>query len=156
MTNQIQISHSLYTPILGQTIVLSKGWPHGRVHMNCQSSLSFPLMFKNCVISLINCQSSLPDSLCSNITQLGNNNYITVCFKQIKRYKKVCLLTLLHYSLRDRSRSAYLPEVGHLVVALHRSGETRYYFNISPGSLSTIIYIYMTVCMQCRIRQFTW
>ncbi len=95
MTNQIQISHSLYTPILGQTILLSKGWQHGWVHMNCQSSLSFPLMFKNCAISLISCQSSLPDSLCSNTTQLRNNNSITVCFKQIKRYKKVFLLSFV-------------------------------------------------------------
>jgi hypothetical protein len=39
-------------------ILLYKGWQHGRVHMNCQSSLSFPLMLRNCTISLISCQSS--------------------------------------------------------------------------------------------------
>jgi hypothetical protein len=63
--------------------------------MNCQSSLSFPLMFKNWAISLISCQSSLPDSLCSNTKQLRNNNNITVCFKQIKRYKKAFLLNFV-------------------------------------------------------------
>jgi hypothetical protein len=63
--------------------------------MNCQSSLYFTLMLKNCAISLISCQSSLPDSLCSNITQLRNNNNITVCFKQIKCYKKVFLLNFV-------------------------------------------------------------
>ena len=38
-SNRIEISHSLYTPILGHAILLLKGWQHGRVHMNCQSSL---------------------------------------------------------------------------------------------------------------------
>ena len=42
-----------------------------------------------CAISLISCQSKFSDSLCSNITQLRNNSNITVCFKQIKCYKKV-------------------------------------------------------------------
>ena len=95
MTNQIHISHSLYTPILGYTILLLKGWHHGWVHVNCQPSLSFHLMFKNCAISLISCRSSVPDSLCSNTLQLRNNNNIAVCFKQIKRYKKVFSLNFV-------------------------------------------------------------
>jgi len=40
MTIQILIYHSLYILNLGHTIRLSKGWQHGRVHMNCQSPLS--------------------------------------------------------------------------------------------------------------------
>jgi hypothetical protein len=73
----------LIYPYLGNTILLLKGWQHGRVHMNCQISLSFPLMFTYCAISPISCQSSLFYSMCLNTAQLRNHNYITVCFKQI-------------------------------------------------------------------------
>jgi hypothetical protein len=77
MTNQIEISHSLYTPVLGQTILIFKGWQPGRVHMNCQSSLYFPLMFKNSTISLISCQSSLQESILTNLCCISRMVYMT-------------------------------------------------------------------------------
>ena len=41
----------------------------------------FPFDVKNCAISLISCQSSLPDSMYLDTAQLHNHNYTTVCFK---------------------------------------------------------------------------
>ena len=83
MTNQIQIPHSIYTSILDHTILLLRGWQHGRDHMNCQSSLFVPLMLGYCAISLISCQSLLLGSICLNTAQLHNHNYIPVCFKHL-------------------------------------------------------------------------
>ena len=95
MTKHMLISHSLYTPILGSDHCSFKGMTAWTSPYELSIIVIFPFDVKNCTISLITCQSSLPDSMYMNTAQLHNHNYITVCFKQIKRYKKVFLLTFV-------------------------------------------------------------